>query len=573
MSEEKKMTGYPSLDKPWLKHYKEESINFEIPECSVYDFMSQNNKGYENEIAFIYFGRRITYGELLANIDKTALAFTAMGIKKGDIVMICTLNTPETVYCIYALNKIGAKIDFEYPTLSDKDLYSAIEMLEIKAVILLDVFAPKYRDIKKYVDNVVYISPASSLPAVKKTLYKMKVKGVIDTFYDFINKDYSNVKVIKESFEPNEPAIIFHTGGSTGVPKGVLLSNKNFNALALQFKHSEITYGRQDVYLHSIPPFHAYGFSVGIHMPLSLGMSICMSVKIDDASILELFYKFKPQHFAGTSNNMMNIMADKKISGRSMSYLKSIAVGGASANDVDENVVNDFLKAHNANCKLMVGYGMTEVCAAVCTNMDRCNKAGSVGIPLPKSTVIVIDTDTHEELGYDVSGELCISSPCVMLGYYNNEEENKNAIIEYNGKRWIRSGDLASIDRDGFVTIRGRLKRIYGTKDVKTGTFYKIFPDYIEKIIYKESDVQHCAVICLSDNGRRVNYPVAFIVTDKDKEAVKNKVIKRYESELPEHAHPESIVFLDKLPLTPVGKVDYSHLEKMAEEMNKGRVR
>ena len=286
MSEEKKMTGYPSIDKPWLKYYSEEAINTPLPECTIYEYLLENNKDHLDDIAIIYFNRKIKYKQLFDAIDRAASVFSSFGVAKGDIVMICTLNTPEMIYCAYALNKIGAIADFEYPTLSEDELYSTIKALNAKAVVMLDLFRKKYKDITNHTQNCLFISPCSSFSFTMKAVYKLKGKNVIDTLTPLIKN--AKADNIAQEHKHDQPAIIVHTGGSTGVPKGVMLNDDSFNAIAFQYKLSGMEYKRQDRILHCIPPFHAYGFSVGVHMPLSLGMTICMSIKIDNETTVEL---------------------------------------------------------------------------------------------------------------------------------------------------------------------------------------------------------------------------------------------------------------------------------------------
>lgn len=238
-------------------------------------------------------------------------------------------------------------------------------------------------------------------------------------------------------------------------------------------------------------------------------------------------------------------------------------LGGAATNDVQETVVNEFLHKHGSNIVLVVGFGMTEACATVCTNMNHCSKIGSVGIPLPQNNIKIIDTETQKELSYNNIGELLVSSSSVMVEYYQNKEETEKSVcFDEMNNRWIHTGDLATIDEDGFVFIKGRLKRIYTTKD-SAGMVFKLYPDYIEKTVSQIESVLSCAVICKADS-KLINIPVLFVVTTN---AIEKKVIIDYCKEiLPEHMLPAKIFFVNSIPLTAAGKIDYRVLEKEAEE-------
>lgn len=562
---DKHLTGFPSVDRPWLTRYSNEAINNPLPSCSLYEYLYEKNHAHPEDIAIIYFDRKISYGELFSKIDALAYSFNRSGIKKGDCVIVCTLNTPEMVYCTYALNKIGAIVDYEYPTLSAAEMEEAIEATKAKTIILLNLFDEKFHSLNGKIQKV-YISPADSFSPIKKFLFNLKKpelkKKSISTFID---SKAQNASLPKVPVNPDDPAIFVHTGGTTGVPKSVVLSNSCFNSISFQYHVSGMTYNRQDTILHCIPPFHAYGFSIGVHMPLTLGMTICMSIKIDSETISQLLLKYKPIHFVGSGPHVAGIINNDKIKQMDFSHMRTIAIGGAAIDKNIETDANKFLKDHNASCCLVVGYGMTETCATACTNMNHCCKVGSVGIPLSKVCVKVVDVDSGKELPYNKQGELWISSPGNMKGYFENENETNECIVYDEGKSWIRSGDLATIDEDGFVTIVGRIKRIFTTKETETGYLFKVYPEYIERIITQNEMVEECVVIPVSDPAR-VKKPVAHIVVKPGcKEKVKELEVilrKLCADKLPVYARPTAYIFRDTIPHTVIGKVDYKAMEE-----------
>lgn len=566
MKEEKELTGYPSIDRPWLKYYSAQAIESELPKCTIYQYLVKQSKNNLDKIAINYFGAKISYRELINNIEMVAKAFYSWGIREGECVTMCTLNTPEMVYCVYALNKLGAYADFEYPTLSERDMYEIISNNKSKVFIVLSLFQEKYKDADQYAEKVIVVSPNDSMPLLKKVAYgfqNMKRRNKNRNVYNFgkflENGKQSNRKV-EENNNPELPALMLHTGGTTGVPKGVLLSSNSFNAIAYEYSVSGMAYCSGDSILHGIPPFHAYGFGVGVHMPLILGLMIHMCIKVDSESIADLFYKVKPIFFVGGAAHTLAIVNKIKIEKFDLSHMKVWAVGGSSLNEKQEKEINEFLDNHNCGTKVITGYGMTELCATSCTERDDCKKAGSVGIPLPHVNVKIMNEDTSKELGYNEPGCLYVHSPGMMLEYKDNEEETRNTIVrDEKGDLWLKTGDLAEIDDNGFIKIVGRIKRIYPTKI--SGLMYKIFPDYIEDIVMKFPGVEACAVVCRPDE-EKIHVPILYIV--KNDINTNEKDIREYcINQLLEHCVPAFIYFLEELPVTVVGKIDYLKLENM----------
>ena len=570
---EKKLTGYPSIDKPWLKYYREETVNADLPTCTIYEYLCENNKNTLDNVAMNYFGRQITYRELLINIEKNAKALISIGIKKSDVVTIFSTNTPETIYLIYALNFIGAIADLEYVTISEKEAVKNVNAAKSKAVFILDLLVPKFQSIVqcKCVESVVSLPLSRSMPAFKRVLYNLKAKKAkyhdITDFSEFSSKGQAN-QIKKHSHIPNEPAVIVRSGGTTGIPKGVILSNENLNSIAWQYTNFDADYHRGDTFMHSIPPFHAFGLSVGINMPLCIGFQLILTVKFDEESLVELFLQHKPIHFVADASHINAIVNDGRINKMDLSHLKTFALGGSALTESQEIFSNKFLSEHHSVCKTCIGYGMSEVSATVCTEMNRFyGKVGSVGIPFCKANCKVIDTESSEELQYNQIGEICFSTSGLMLGYLENDEETQNTIFtDDDHNRWVHTGDIGYVDQDGFVFITGRIKRIYTTQSEKNGTLFKLFPDYVAKVISQHDAVKECAVVCVEHPDYK-HIAIAF-VSLKDNEnwhESKIEIEQHCRNELATYNVPKQFYLVDEIPHTALGKVDYHALEKMAK--------
>jgi len=572
--EEKKMTGYPSVDKPWLKYYSEEAINAPLPECTIYDYLWEKNKDHQRNVALNYFDRKITYGEVFANIDKACKSFSSLGLKSGDIVTVCAVTLPETIYSFYGLNRLGVVCNMVDPRTSAEGIREYIKEVNSKIVISIDVAYLKIAEAIKgtSVEKIVVISPADSLPQPKKSLFKAfkatKVPndGLHIKWNDFVDIGKGNEPVIVP-YSKNTPCVIVHTGGTTGVPKGVMLSDDNMNAAALQAYRCGFNFKREHNWLNIMPPFIAYGVGNGLHLPLIVGMEVILIPSFNPDKFVNLLNKYNPNHIAGVPSHYGNIIRNPKFQKTSLEYLLSPIVGGDGMDISLENEVNNFFASHNAPNPVCKGYGMSEVAAAVCvcSSMER-NKIGSVGIPFPYTTMSVFDLSTGKELSYNEEGEICMTGPNTMVGYYNNEAETNKVIKKHDdGLMWVHSGDIGYIDEDGFVFIKDRIKRVIIRHDG-----FKVFPSLIEKTVDANVNVvSSCAVGIVDTSHSQGKLPIVFAVL-RDKcsaDVIKTELFKLCQNELPEYAQPVDVIFKDALPLTSIGKVDYRALEREAAEI------
>lgn len=561
----KELTGYPSIDKPWLKYYSEEAINAELPDCTMYEYIWQNNKDHLDDIALIYFNKKITYRRMFDMIDKTASAFDAIGVGCGDIVTICSLSTPETVYCAYALNKLGAIANFEYVSLSEKGFKEALLQTNSSVVVTMPLFANKILKAtdETNVEKIILADLSTSAYGITKFALKKKTKTKIEKSDKFLNWNRFITKADKDiSCKTNDNAIILHTGGTTGTPKGVLLENKNLNALAWTYSKLGYEIERKHKILHGIPPFHSYGFAIGIHTPLSLGLSIIMCPTPSVELLGKLYIKNKPDFIVLGISQMKHLLHYLKTKKINSDNLKLVAVGGEKVPPALENEAKNYFEVHH-NAKLIIGYGMSELASAATSNLKFYQKNGSVGVPFVNYNVKIVNKN-EQELKYNEVGEICFNTPTMMKEYVNNTiETNQTKRLHSDGKEWIHTGDLGYIDEDGFIFIKGRIKRIYGYID-EIGNTYKIFPNYIENIVSSIDCVEQCAAGCIKDD-KHINKIYCFI-TLNDK-AAKERIKTKMKELLPEYDYPHIIVFIETLPLNAVGKVDYISLEKQAEKI------
>ena len=577
------LTGYPSIDKPWLQYYSEEAIHGKLPEYTMYGYVYEKNKNRQDATALEYFGRKISYRELFLNVQRTAEAFYARGIRKGDMVTIMSLITPETIYCIYALNYIGAVANMVYLSLSEDEMVQMVEKTDSKMFIILEIVGDRIEKVQDRLRNceIIRLDVDDSMPFWVKIIYRInrnfrsnKNSYKIERYTTFVEKtimelaeekEHNQSGLIEAPYKKNMPALIVYTSGTTGEPKGVILTNDNFNAISYQYLNSGIEFEQEDSIMTFMPPFLSIGFSLNIHMPLCLGLKSVICVNPEPNNIVRFYIKNRPNHFVAAPLNVLQIMEKN---GRSMKYCKSIG-GGEAMSAQDTKKVNFALKKWGSNARYITGYGMSEFAATVTLNIVQAYQIEGMGIPLCKTVVKIVDPDTLEELSYNRVGEMCFHTPSQMLGYLDNEEATEKTMrIHKDGMVWVHTGDLGCVDKNGVVYFKGRIKRIYMTKG-EDGTIYKIFPARVEELLGKYPGVRKCAVAVTA--AREVMHEQTVFLTLKDKTVDQEKLLKGIQNycreNLPSHAIPVRYIVLDSIPLTQSGKVDYRKLESAVQEM------
>lgn len=564
------LTGYPEIDKPWLQYYDKFPEDIEIPNESLYDFVLNNNSNSLDDYVLNYFHHNITYRELFENVDKYVSKFTKIGIKKGDVVSICSLTTPEMLYSFFALNKIGAIGNMLDPRIGNEGIKSHINKNNSKYFITLDVFGSKVNEFlnETTIENVVMFSLFESLPLVKKSLFNFKLKKSIVSI-KFNGKIYDSKFMLKEEKDDIVPvnnnasvddvACIVYTGGTTADPKAVELTNKSFVSMAAQYSALKVNMERKDKFLSIIPPFFPYGICVSTYVPIALGLETIIVPKFDISMFSKLMMEYKPNHITGVPKYweaFMKFIGNKE---NDLSFIKSAGCGGDGMNAELEKKINEFLVKHNSSSKIMKGYGMTEVSAAAVTCTSNCNEIGSVGIPLILNNVSIVDKDTNESLPYGELGEICISGPTMMRGYRENSKKTDEIIRTHDeGVKWIHTGDCGKFNSDGSLFVKGRYKRII----LRRGQ--TIYPDSIEDIIMRSGYVDSVAVVGMN-HPEFVDVPVACIKVkpefNSNIQEVVNELQNQCKNILPEYSLPYGYFVLNKMPYTKADKIDFKNLE------------
>lgn len=554
----------------WDKFYPEGKRTIEVPNLSIYRYFEKSCYKYLDAIAINYFGKKMTYAEVLDKIDVCASALKSHGIRRGDVVTICMPNTPEAVISFYAVNKIGAIANMLHPLSSEEEIKNSLLATKSVLAIIVNIIESVFKKVspKTNLYKVVVVSPKDSMPPLLKLGYfvkeeiKLKNDPANEKFINWLDfnsrgKNYNNV--IDVSTGADEPALFLHSGGTTGIPKNIVLTNGNVNAIMEQAKIVLPEVGVNDSILSVLPMFHCFGLVIGICAPFVLGVTVTLIPKFDAKRFDKLLKTYKPTVITGVPTLFEALLTNPFMKGVSLNNVKYVISGGDSLSVEKNKEVNEFLKSHDCNAQVLQGYGMTETTGAVCVGVMGSNKLGSVGIPLPGNKVKIIDYNTMEEKRTNEIGEIWLSGPTIMAKYLNNEEETKKIITNLNGEDWVRTGDLGYLDEDGVLFFVQRLKRML----IVSG--YNVYPSYIEEVILKHSKVKLCGVIGIP-HPYKIQVPKAYIVLkdNVEKTSELKKEIREYcTKNLAKYMIPKEFVFKDALPKTMIGKVDYRALEKL----------
>ena len=565
----------PSQVKPWLQFFSKEAVEAKMPKDTIYNVVRKNNEGHEHRFALNYFSNKITYGKMFEEIDKVAASLKKLGVKKGDIVVCCTVTIPEMVYLLYACNKIGATLFTVDPRMPGEFVKKTVHDAKADVLIFLDLayvlLEPVIPELK--VKKIIAYSAMLSMPAYIRFAAKFKLGSPTIKYNDKVISWKSFIKLgegvttdVAEYGENNVAAITL-TGGTTGVPKGVMLTNDGFNAIMHDFKYCGVKYTRHQKFLNIIPAFSSYGIVSSLHMPLGLGLEDVIIAKFDADKVGYYVKRFRPEHTLMVPAHYEKLMNSKEMkNGFDLSFFETAGSGGDTMNEGLEQKLNSFLKSRGGKFPLSQGYGMSEVSSAAACYCNGNFRSMSVGYPLLTSTISIFEPGTTNELGFNEEGEICISGPSIMAGYFNNPQETEEIMLKHpDGEIWVHSGDLGYMDEDGYIFITGRIKRM-----ITLFNGHKVFPTQIEHVMGKHESVYSCAAVGVKDRrnaqGQR---PLAVVqlCDGADKEKVRKELMDSFNNDLDFSSIPFDIWFTDKMPRTGMDKIAYGQLVDDYEAM------
>jgi len=547
-------------------------------EKAAYQFVDTDGDLYSNirhayecfprKIAFEFMGKKTSYASFNAQIDRAAKALLALGVQEGEIVGIAMPNAPQAVILFYALNKIGAVANMIHPLSSENEMEQFLNRVHARTLLMMDRFYGSVQHIRRStgLENIIIAAVSDALPGYMKLPYWLtagrKIKKIPLGEKVIFWKDFLKLGDGTESFREihnnaDKMALILHSGGTTGKIKGVCLSNRNINCSVRQMLSFNPMLCPEDKMLTVMPIFHGNGLIVGLHLMLSTGAECVLIPRFTPASYAKDLVKHRCNYISGVPALFGRIMEVPALQKADLSFLKGVFSGADFLSEEMEHRVNAFLAAHHSPVFVRQGYGMTEGVVATTLMPPDCTRPGSIGKPFPGVTLKIVKPGTDAELPCGEIGEIAFSSVTNMMGYYDDPQETAITLMRHSdGLTYIHSGDLGSVDKEGFVYFKGRIKRMIVTNG------YNVFPIELENTIESHPMVDRCCVLGVPDRERTERVKAYIVLKPGFEPNEKNERILRdyFYGHIARYAVPREIEFMSELPKTKVGKTDFAAL-------------
>ena len=547
--------------------------HLEYPDLTMYQMVERVARSYPDEPAYELYGRKTSYTQFVERIERAARAFKAIGINRDDRVTVCMPNLPQALDCFYGLNRIGAVANMIHPQSAQNEITFYLNISQSKAILTLDMFYEKVMAALENVDHEVtvlvariqdelpvHLAAAYIIKAGKGYLrFPLKGKGIL--WKNFLKKG-EGVSLEESIFEKDHTAVILYSGGTSGTPKGICLTDLNFNACGLQAMEAMGFEFRKGLKMLScMPLFHGFGLGINLHTVLIQGACCILMPSFTPKTYADMIIKKQPNFIAGVPTIFDALLHIPQLEKADLSFLMGMFCGGDSLSVELKKKIDAFLKEHGATIQVREGYGLTECVTASCLTPKDSYREGSIGLPFPDTVYAVVAPDTDDILPYGEEGEIILRGPSVMKGYLNNEEETARTLRKLaDGNIWLYTGDLGKMDEDGYVYFRQRIKRMIITNG------YNVYPGQLENIIDGLKEVAYSCVIGVKD-PKRMQRVRAYVVLNEGYKAdnkMKETIMQALRLHIAQYALPKEIIFRNELPKTLVGKVHYRLLEEEA---------
>ena len=539
----------------WKEHYpRRVKPSLDYPNIPLHELVEQSTQKYATQSALSFMGKKMTYQQLWQHICQFAAVLYSLGVRKGDRVAVMLPNAPQTVISYYATLKLGAIVVMINPMYTERELAHQLKDSGAKVLVYLDLVNPRVKKVRQevMVENYIVTSMKDYLPFPINLLYPIKAKREGHNlnvtaeeamkFTDLLSKKLPEPPEV--AIDPTEDvALLQYTGGTTGVPKGTMLTHRNLIANTLQTRewYTQCVDGKERV-MGILPFFHVYGMTTALNFSNAVGGELILVPRFDVKTLLSELQKHKVTFFPGAPTIYVAVNNDPDVNKYDLTSIRACISGSAP---LPVEVQQEFMRLTN-NAALVEGYGLSEASPVThCNPLDEGNNIGSIGFPFPDTIAKIVDpADPAKEMEVGEVGELIVQGPQVMKGYWNNPEETAQMIR--NG--WLHTGDMARMDEKGYFYIADRIK------DMVISGGYNIYPREVEEVLYEHPKVQEAAVVGIPDSYRG-EIVKAYVVLREGQEVTEKEMRTYCEERLAKYKVPRKLEFRSELPKSTIGKV------------------
>lgn len=559
-------------NKPWLKFYGEVPHTLDYPRISMYEAVKRSADERPDELAYDFLGATSTYRGFMEEIDHCADALAAIGLKKGDRITISMPTSPQGVICFYAANKLGAVSSMIHPLSTAKEIEFYLNTAKSRFALTLDAFYAKFKEVKEKtpLETLIlaripdYLSPLKRIGfnlTVGRKIPKVPKDPMVKWWKDLMHGKYPPAP--KVQVDTDDLAVILYSGGTTGVPKGIMLSNMNFISEGTQVSE----WGKlsdADSILAILPIFHGFGLGVCVNACFMGGGKTILIPQFTPETVAQIISAKKPSFVVGVPTLFDALSRNPKFCKADLSCLRGTFSGADTLPRPVKERFEGAVKKQGGNVQLLEGYGLTEAVTAIMSMPINEYREGSIGIPFPDMLAKIVKLGTTTEAPCGQEGEICVSGPAVMMGYLDQPEETADTLRKHpDGKIWLHTGDIGTMDKDGFFYFKLRQKRMIKSSGMN------VYPAQVEDILYRHPEVQEACIIGVPDEAQVQAVKGVVVLKDPSKASpeMAKELIDFCRGQLIKWSCPREIEFRASLPKTLVGKVAFNILEQ--EEITK----
>jgi len=533
----------------------------------MYEALMQTVDRFPDRLAYDFLDHASTYRQFGQDIDVCANALASLGMKKGGRITISMPTSPQGIICFYAANKLGVVASMIHPLSTAKEIVYYLHVSKSRAVLTLDIYYDKFKEIKAEtkLETLILTDILDQLTPPDQQTDRIPPDPMVKYWKTLMATPHPRAP--KADMSTDDMAVILYSGGTTGFPKGIMLSNFNFISEGLMIANWGDGLRTEGASVLAILPiFHGFGLGICCNAAFMGGAKSILVPQFTPETVVELIKKKKPTLITGVPTLYDALTRNPDFQSADLSCLKTTSSGADSLPRQVKDRFEDLVKRQGGNVQLVEGYGLTEAVTGIMSTPQDGYREGSVGVPLSDMLAKVVEIGTTREVPVGQEGELCVSGPAVMLGYLEQPEETAKVLKKHeDGRIWLHTGDIFSMDEDGYFYFKLRLKRMIKSSGMN------VYPVQVEAVLDKHPAVQAACVIGVPDQAQVERVKAVVVLKDKTKAGsdLAKELIAYCQQNLIKWSCPRDVEFRDSLPLTKVGKIAYTELEK--EEIEKLR--